>query len=326
MTFKEFATEVSERIRQKFPNNEVIGERRIDKLQGRSYNGLVIKMTNSDVCMTLDLDAAYRDFTNGMDLEMVFLKVFDSIENATVPVSQKDLDDVKDYAVVKEGLIMQLILVKGNEDLLSTLPHRIIKDMAVVYRYMFKCEGKSATFLLNNEIIREYGITAEQLDKDAAETCMRNRPMSIHGLASVLFGIETIPESIFVVTSFIGRFGASVIAYPGALKQIADRFGSDFILIPSSVNEVLVIPDNRGVSTDRLNETIANINSSVVSPEERLGDHYYHYNRETDTLEYADEYERRIGRKGAAARKNTARVRTTKKTTTKNRRYRDGRY
>lgn len=312
MTFKEFAAEVSEKIRQKFPDNEVIGEKRMDKLQGQSYNGLVIKMTGSDVCMTLNLDAAYKDFTNGTDPEMVFSKIFHSIENAEVPVSQKDLDDVKNYAVVKEGLIMQLIPVRGNEDLLSTLPHRIIKDMAVVYRYLFKREGRSATFLLNNELIRGYGITAEQLDRDAAETCMRDHPMSIRGLTSVLLGTaesETIPESIFIVTNGVGGSGASVIAYPGALKQIADRFGSGFLLIPSSVNEVLVIPDNRGVDTDRLNETIVNTNSSVVSPEERLGDHYYHYDRETDVLECADEYERRIGRKGAAVRKNTARTR-----------------
>ncbi len=42
MTFEEFIQEISAEIRQRFPGYE-IHEERVEKLQGQSYNGMVIR-------------------------------------------------------------------------------------------------------------------------------------------------------------------------------------------------------------------------------------------------------------------------------------------
>ena len=54
-------------------------------------------------------------------------------------------------------------------------------------------------------------------------------------------GIEL---QMYVLTNKYKLWGAAAFLYPGVLKATAKRFGKDLIILPSSVHEVILIPQD----------------------------------------------------------------------------------
>ena len=67
---------------------------------------------------------------------------------------------------------------------------------------------------------------------------------------------------------------------PEEVIKYANQMDSNLYLSPSSVNEILIFPDNKGVETKGLNRMIEEINREQVDLELRLSDHAYYYDRE----------------------------------------------
>ena len=58
--------------------------------------------------------------------------------------------------------------------------------------------------------------------------------------------------------------GAGVIAYPDFMNQVAEQVGGDFFVLPSSVHEVLVIPDDGSIDRHDLESMVREVNASEV--------------------------------------------------------------
>ena len=87
--------------------------------------------------------------------------------------------------------------------------------------------------------------------------------------------------------------GAGVIAYPDFMEEAAKRLGGDFYVLPSSIHEVLLVPDTPDVSAVELQKMVQSVNMEQVAPEERLSDHVYHYDSKEKLFERTDKYESR---------------------------------
>ena len=87
---------------------------------------------------------------------------------------------------------------------------------------------------------------------------------------------ENLPP-LYVATNECKCHGAAVLLYDGVLERFAERIGSDFYILPSSVHETLfmpVLPDTDGCM---LPELVCGINTEQVAPEEVLSDNVYLY-------------------------------------------------
>ena len=69
------------------------------------------------------------------------------------------------YETIRSKIIIQLMPVKGNEEKLSLLPHRIYEDMAGVYRVMPFTGGFgiSASFVIPGTLLKGMGMTEKDL-------------------------------------------------------------------------------------------------------------------------------------------------------------------
>ena len=82
--------------------------------------------------------------------------------------------------------------------------------------------------------------------------------------------------------------GAACVLYPDKLKDLADEFGSDLLILPSSIHEVLIIADSENFTEPDYHvfcNTIKNVNRESIQPEDFLSDNMYLYRRETDNLQ-----------------------------------------
>ena len=66
---------------------------------------------------------------------------------------------------------MQVIPVGPNMEMLENIPHKTVEDIAVVYRVELpNAADSSATTLVTNQLLAEYGVTADQLHVDAGQS------------------------------------------------------------------------------------------------------------------------------------------------------------
>lgn len=75
------------------------------------------------------------------------------------------------------------------------------------------------------------------------------------------------------------------------LKTFADEKGCNLFMLPSSVHEVLLICDEKGICAAELKEIVMSVNGDpdVIAAEEVLSDSVYYYDREKEEIRIAGE-------------------------------------
>ena len=123
------------------------------------------------------------------------------------------------------------------------------------------------------------------------------RPPLFQNIESVLFGdggnleIEDVePEEynlpFFVLTNQQKTKGAVMAVNPKAMDRITAKFG-DVYVIPSSVDETLIVPKSAVDDVHKLVEMVTQVNGQVVKPEDQLSNNVYEYDSETHSLKIA---------------------------------------
>lgn len=93
--------------------------------------------------------------------------------------------------------------------------------------------------------------------------------------------------------------GAAEIMNQKAMDEIADKLGGDFVVLSSSVHEVIILPYDDNMDSATLDNMIQEINGGVVSPEDKLSDHAFMYDSEAHELVRMDKMEERKQEKEA---------------------------
>ncbi|MBP3277935.1 MAG: hypothetical protein J6M44_03155, partial [Butyrivibrio sp.] len=178
-------------------------------------------------------------------------------------------------------------------------------DMAVVYRFVLSSDAEGrASILATNQMVENFGITAEQLHADALENAPRIKPAEIKGMGEVLaemMGIEQAEmmglypvrpedEQIFVASVPDKVHGAGVLAYQDFMDQAAERAGGDFYILPSSIHEILIVPDNGKMGLPELENMVKEVNATQVSPQDKLTDNVYHYDSQAKIFELGEKF------------------------------------
>ena len=212
-----------------------------------------------------------------------------------------DTEWLQDYSQVKDKLYIRVSDAQENAYILSNSPHKEVDGLAVSYHIAFENgHGIEASTTVTNNLLKMYGITEEQLHNDAMASSQQLLPVHMVSLAEMMgqmMGMDadmvrpTMDEpQLMVLTNEQALHGAGVLFYPDMMDTIADYFGSDYFVLPSSIHEVLLLPDDGTVDPDVLENMVQDVNMAAVAPEERLSDHAYHYDAKDHVLEKVETY------------------------------------
>ena len=300
--FKEqFLNDIKERLAD---SKAKISTTEVKKLN-ESYDAITVTPGGSKIGVNLPVDKFYEAAKNGMSYEKVLDQAIKTIENAIKEGPQVDVAGLTDYSQMKEKLVMEVVSAETNAEMLKTVPHQMLEDMAVVYRFELSSDEKGrATVLVTNQMLDTMGITAEQLHKDAMENAPQIKPAEIRGMSEVLaelMGVEQTElmgagpvapeeEQMYVASVPDKIHGASVLAYENFMEQAAERAGGDFFILPSSIHEVLIVPDNGQMDLGTLENMVREVNATQVAPEEKLTDNVYHYDVMEKVFETGRDY------------------------------------
>ena len=95
---------------------------------------------------------------------------------------------------------------------------------------------------------------------------------------------ETDAAPMYVLTNQSKLDGAGALARDGVLDKIGDLMDSNFYVLPSSIHEVLIVPDNGNMQTKEMENMVREVNASQVLPEDLLSDKVQYYDRAAKTL------------------------------------------
>ena len=73
--------------------------------------------------------------------------------------------------------------------------------------------------------------------------------------------------------------------YDGQLRDLARKVGRSFYIMPSSIHEVILIPDTLDMDIRYMKAMVKEVNGTEVSPDEVLSDNVYRYDIDTDRIE-----------------------------------------
>ena len=300
MNFDEFLEAAKDHIKEVL-NEADVRIQAVDKLQGESYVGVAVRPEGASAAVTFNLQPAYERYqADETQKDAILGKIAADAKQVSAAIPAFEVSSITDYESVKDHLVMQVVPVEPNKELLEGIPHKTVEDIAVVYRVEIpgSTDG-SATTLVTNQLLSEYGVTADQLHADAVAAQVTNHPPVLKNMSEIMAemsgGMMDMPESpMWVATVEGGMNGASVTQIPGFLDESAERLGGDFFVLPSSIHEVLFIRDDGSFEREQLESMVRGVNATEVSEADYLSDSVYHYDSEGHVFEKATTFESRV--------------------------------
>lgn len=205
----------------------------------------------------------------GLSPEKIVNQILKQMENPT----SFDIEKITSWDYVKDNL--QLCLqAKSKENILK---HSFL-DMEAYIRVNV---SKEASYKIQKNC---YPVSTDELFRMAFEQSKANS--KIQSMSDVMseFGISTSDEdNMLVLTNKEKIYGASTICDIELLKELSKRRNSNLVVLPSSIHECLVVFDDNPYM-DMYNDMVASVNETEVSPEERLSNHAYFFDKETGKL------------------------------------------
>lgn len=208
-----------------------------------------------------------------------------------------DMKYFLEYVNVKNNIVYKLIHTERNRELLEDIPYIEFLDLSIVFQCLIsKKESHLETLLIHNVHTKLWGVTVEELYRAAEENTQKLLPHELRNMADVMEEIMKEEDAeefnhgdcmaelestkpLYVLTNKKGIDGAVSMIYPGLLKDFADRIGSGFYIIPSSVHEVLLLPSENTEDRENLKDMVKEINDTQMEAEEILSYSMYWFDK-----------------------------------------------
>ena len=276
----------------------------VNKLN-ESYEAITVTPEGSNIGVNIGIDKFYEALDNGRSYDEVVDKAVEVINNGINQRPDFDINSLSDYSQMKSKLAMEVVSAETNAEMLATVPHQNIEDMAVVYRFVLNSDDEGrASILVTNQLLDSMGVTPEQLHADAMENAPVIKPVEIKGMSEVMaemMGIEQAEmmgifpvapedEQMYVATVPDKVHGAGVLAYQDFMEKAAERAGGDFFILPSSIHEILIVPDNGKMGLKDLEAMVRDVNATQVAPADKLTDSVYHYDSKEKIFELGEKF------------------------------------
>lgn len=292
--FKEIVVDkVLEYLPESFKNSEV-SLNVITKPNDVKLTGLTIRKADSCAAPTIYLEEFYNQIEAGENISEIMKRIADvRIANE---IENVNLDQFLDFDFCKDKILPRLYGVEMNNELLNHRAYTRVGDFVVIYAVELGCTSNGRISLpIDVEILKKWGIEIGELHKTALDNQKRlqigtfRSMMEViksmfhnEGLEDDLFMEMVLPSEeaeLYVISNKNNINGASMILDKEFMDGIADVLGDEFIILPSSIHEVLAVPNNKSMEIEYMEEMVYEINRTQVSAEERLSNHVYRYSK-----------------------------------------------
>lgn len=303
-----FAATVKEAVEASLGDGYEVSINDVLKNNDTHLTGLTIRANESNISPTIYLERSFERYQAGEAAIPVIVSEIIAVYESHKVTMPFDASMVTDFSACQSKICFKLVNADRNKELLADAPHMIVcDDLAVLFYILVSNDGSgTATITVRNNMFDLWGVSEEDLFNIALINTQRIFRGSVMSMASVMMELlsdrmdeENTKEfydmvvsdedmvPMYVCTNTQKINGAGVLLYKDLLKEFAERVGSDFYILPSSVHETLLVPVSKEMQIEYLRSMVREVNATQVAPEEVLSDNVYIYRREDDKISLA---------------------------------------
>jgi len=293
MNYNEFAKAFREQIKSYLPAE--FKEAEVQTINVKKNNDVEkegVSMNYSpEISVVFYPEDLYIPYQYGIPFEEIMQKAARGFLDSIISEEQVSATNFG-YDAIKDKLLVAVCNAEKNTELLQYIPHEIRENFALIYKVFMGIDDDGDGFItVNNNLMEIWGIDREELQKQAWENMHKRLPYNLRTIETVLNKHATNNEidekyreklrqlakrsDLYVLTNEANVFGASYMFDYELLDKIARKLGGDFMVIPSSVHEVLVKKVEADTSVDMVKGIIWKVNREELRPEEFLSDELY---------------------------------------------------
>ena len=292
MEISEFSQKICNAVKEELGEGYRIELKEVRKNNGVILHGLVILFRSQNVAPTIYLDTFLEAYESGTAFAVVVRRLL-AVYRKGVPRDSVDMDFFRSFDRVRDRICYRLIGRRWNEALLEDVPHIEFLDLAICFYYAY--QGKTlgeGTILVHNSHMKMWETTTSELYTLARNNTPELFPWVSSSLEEVLGEMAgstegSLPEDpergldrefpMRVLSNAKRLHGAVCMLYPGVLEKLARGAKRGLYILPSSIHEVILLPDTGLGSPQELKRMIHEVNSTQVAPEEVLSNSLYYY-------------------------------------------------
>ena len=264
--------------------------RKITKANDSRLTALGIEGEGVAVSPNLYLDYFYDSYEKGEAFENIICEIAEAFQNALNDAPECPVGSFR-YEDIKDKLMLYLMDEKENIKYLRNHLHLVwMQNLALCIgvdlgygRIMLteeirKAEGWDMQDLIRDSVSSFYDKTEERLISMQDFVLSGQAPCELQNLFEKE-KFETGENELYILTNASGKYGASVIVKEGVLKKLSDLLGN-YLVIPSSVHELLILPDRGEKTPEELKNLVRDVNNTMDS-DEILSYRVFRYDKDT---------------------------------------------
>ncbi|MDO5408189.1 MAG: DUF5688 family protein [Eubacteriales bacterium] len=304
MVYETFLSSITERLQRELGDNYQLSIHKIPKINGVTLDGLCIHSGASSLSPAIYLNSYFEQYEQGMSMDDIIQDILNLYRTTILP-DTIDGSKLSQLDQVQSRILFKLIHADTNQELLEDIPHIRYLDLAIVfYLYLEHSAAGQLTAIIRKEHMKHWNVKVKDLWGFALANTPRTFPAEIRSMTELIkdmarerlgddFDEELIDAlllnedevaPLYVLSNLIGLNGAACMLYQNILKDFADSIGSDLLILPSSIHEVLITPNIYGASYEDLSNLVTAINRHEVPPEDHLSNQVYLYTRHNDRI------------------------------------------
>lgn len=246
-------------------------ENTVDKGNGIILNAIMVRKPGKNL-------GANIYYTTDESNEEIMKKIEAAIPQLE-PEFEVETEKLGDWEYAKSRLTVRLY----SQPPKGAVAIKVICDLFAVPTLVVRSKGEEvATVTITESILKQYGVTEDELYKTALESAKEITPAVCKSLydtlvdmmgedAAMFFPHDSDDDKVCVLSNKQKINGASAILYAENLPF------KDFYMLPSSRHEVLLLRMEDGTSESDLSAMVKQVNKEEVSAEDFLSDNAYCY-------------------------------------------------
>ena len=285
MNFDEFIVSIRQQVSDILGDDFSIESRKVTKNNSVEYVCLVISESDRPVSPGIYLNSFFLEYINGKPIEELAGLIV-RLYHEHKEFGKDGLFELINKENISGRIFVRLVNYERNKALLEHAPYERVMDLAVTYHYLLSHgPGGISSIKMDNTNCSFFGITHEEMKKTAFENTEKLFPAVFQTLNEELKAYPFAPPaptgfglpSLYILSNKDRYNGATCLLYKNILERIQKSINSDFYILPSSVNEALIVPEILGSDEEYLKEMVNLVNRNYVPETEFLSDNIYHY-------------------------------------------------
>jgi hypothetical protein len=221
-----------------------------------------------------------------------------------------NINALLDYDSIKDKLQMRICDPELNQERLEGKAVTMQGDFAAYYTVNIS-EGENgiASIPVTENLMASWGVDIGQIHQDAMAADKHRGPALVsmeEMMTDMIYGggnvqnllenggnVQDFDMPMFCLSNESKMNGASLILHEDIRKQIGEFMNGDFYILPSSIHETLILPDDGNFDVAGLNAMVQEVNETQVAPEDRLSDKVQFCDGKTAVMENAEKREQR---------------------------------